>query len=80
MSFEHGLKPSDILTNQELMDKFKCAMSGGMRFSHRTNTLVLISDHTKSLYDDRWISNVFNNTGMGKLGNQSLYYIQNKKL
>jgi len=80
MSFEHGLKPSDILTNQELMNKFKCAMSGGMRFSHRTNVLVLISDHTKSLYDDRWINNVFHYTGMGQMGPQSLDYSQNKKL
>ncbi|MEB4858345.1 HNH endonuclease [Priestia megaterium] len=80
MSFEHGLKPSDILTNQELMDKFKCAMSGGMRFSHRTNALVLISDHTKSLYDDRWIRDVFHYTGMGKIRDQSLDYGQNKRL
>ncbi|UYP07258.1 HNH endonuclease [Priestia megaterium] len=80
MSFEHGLKSSDILTNQELMDKFHCAMSGGMRFSHRTNTLVLISDHTKSLYDDRWIGDVFHYTGMGKVGDQSLEYGQNKRL
>ncbi|MFL0574944.1 HNH endonuclease [Priestia megaterium] len=80
MSFEHGLKPSDVLTNQELMNTFKCAMVGGMRFSHGTNALVLISDHTKSLYDDRWISNEFHYTGMGQVGNQSLDYSQNKKL
>jgi len=36
MSFEHGLQPSDVLTNQELMSTFKCAMVGGMRYSHRT--------------------------------------------
>ncbi|RDZ10376.1 restriction endonuclease [Priestia megaterium] len=80
MSFEHGLQPSGVLTNQELMSTFKCAMAGGMRFSHRTNTLVLISDHTKSLYDDRWIGDVFHYTGMGKAGDQSLEYSQNKKL
>ncbi|MCU7766941.1 HNH endonuclease [Priestia megaterium] len=80
MSFQHGLQPSDVLTNQELMSIFKCAMAGGMRYSHRTNALVLISDHTKSLYDDRWISNVFHYTGMGQAGPQSLDYSQNKKL
>jgi 5-methylcytosine-specific restriction enzyme A len=62
MSFQHNLNPSDVLTNQGLMDVFKCSNSGGMRRSHHANTLLIISDHTKSTYDDRWIGDVFHYT------------------
>ena len=43
------LKIDTVLTNQELMDVFKCANTGGMRRSKKTNSLVLIFDHTKHL-------------------------------
>lgn len=80
MSFQHNLKPSDVLTNQGLMNVFKCANSGGMRLCKPVNTLLIISDHTKSIYDDRWIGDVFHYTGMGLEGHQSLDYKQNKTL
>lgn len=51
----------------------------GMRRSLETNTLVLVSDHTK-LYEDRWEDNIFHYTGMGKKGDQSLSFHQNKTL
>lgn len=52
-----------------------------MRRSHRTNSLVIISDHTKSIYEDRWASgDVIHYTGMGQEGDQSLTYMQNKTL
>ncbi|MCG1020770.1 HNH endonuclease [Sutcliffiella horikoshii] len=51
-----------------------------MRRSHATNTLILISDHTNGLYDDRWIEDVFHYTGMGQEGHQSLDFAQNKTL
>ncbi|OOF49643.1 HNH endonuclease [Rodentibacter trehalosifermentans] len=74
------LKINTILTNQELMDIFKCANSGGMRRSHRTNSLVIIFDHTKHLYDDCWKDGILHYTGMGKNGDQSLDFQQNKTL
>jgi len=80
MSFNHGLKPGDTLINRELMDIFKCSNSGGMRRSLRTNSLIIVSDHTKSIYEDRWIDNVFHYTGMGLEGPQSLEYMQNRTL
>ncbi|EMI15113.1 restriction endonuclease [Bacillus stratosphericus LAMA 585] len=43
-----------------------------MRRSHKTNTLVLVSDHTKALYEDRWDGNVLHYTGMGRVGDQTL--------
>ncbi|MBN3545096.1 HNH endonuclease [Fictibacillus barbaricus] len=51
-----------------------------MRRSKKNGTLVLISDHTNGLYDDRWIEDVFHYTGMGQKGDQSIDFAQNKTL
>lgn len=81
MTFEHGLSLGDSIDNVQLMDIFKCSNSGGMRRSHRTNSLVIISDHNKSIYEDRWVSDDrIHYTGMGLVGDQSLEYAQNKTL
>jgi 5-methylcytosine-specific restriction protein A len=60
------------VTHQELCSEFKCGNMGGMRRSHATNTLVIISDPTKALYDDKWYGNELHYTGMGKSGDQTL--------
>lgn len=80
MSFNHGLHTGDILTNDELKAIFKCSPQGGMRRALKTNTLVIISNHVESIYDDRWFGDVFHYTGMGLIGAQSLEYSQNKTL
>jgi len=51
-----------------------------MRRSHRTNTLVIISDHTRGIYEDRWEGNTLHYTGMGLKSDQSLSATQNKTL
>ena len=52
-----------------------------MRRSHKTNSLVLVSDHTKSIYEDRWVSSdMLHFSGIGLEGDQSLQYLQNKTL
>ncbi len=66
--------------NSDLIRAFQCGNMGGMRRSKTTNTLVIISDHTKGLYDDKWQGNILNYTGMGKSGDQSLEFMQNKTL
>lgn len=73
-------KIGDRLTNQELVEIFQCGIMGGMRKSNVTNTLVIISDHTKGLYDDKWIGDELHYTGMGRIGDQSLTFAQNKTL
>ena len=78
--FHHGLKPGDSVNNQGLREIFKCGLQGGMRRSHATNTLIIISDPTKGIYDDRWMGDVFHYTGMGLKGDQSLHYAQNRTL
>jgi 5-methylcytosine-specific restriction enzyme A len=80
MDIQQQLLQGQVLDNKMLMDIFKCSPQGGMRRSLKTNTLVLISDHVKSIYHDRWINNVFHYTGMGQRGNQSLNSAQNKTL
>jgi 5-methylcytosine-specific restriction protein A len=80
MSFNHGLNIGDVLDNGQLKSIFKCSTQGGMRRSLRTNTLIIISNHVKSVYNDRWLGDVFHYTGMGLNGEQSLEYAQNKTL
>jgi len=79
MKFNPNLKIGQILTNSQIGKLFKSTIYMGMRRSLETNTLVLVSDHTK-LYKDRWEGNVFHYTGMGKNGPQSLSFHQNKTL
>lgn len=67
-------------SNEELMATFKCANASGMRRSHETNTLVLIADHTKSLFSDYWDGDIFYYVGQGSTGDQSLTYNQNRTL
>lgn len=80
MTNRFNLKQGDILINDDLMQIFKCSGQGGMRKSNTTNTLVLISDETKALYEDKWYGDEFHYTGMGKSGDQSLEFMQNKTL
>jgi len=72
--------PGTKINNDTLCYIFKCSSQGGMRKSNITNTLVIISNHVKSIYDDRWIDNEFHYTGMGLEGNQRIDYSQNRTL
>ncbi len=80
MSFNPNLKLGDSITNNELRNIFSCGMMGGMRRSKKTNTLVIVSDHTKGLYEDKWYGDVLHYTGMGKKGDQDINAAQNKTL
>lgn len=72
------IEPGTVLNNNQLTSIFLCAPQGGMRRSHRTNTLVLISDKT-GLYQDRKEDGIYHYTGMGQVGDQTLTS-QNKTL
>lgn len=80
MTFDPNLKPGDVIDNDRLTSIFGCGPQGGMRRSLKTNTLVIVSNHVKSIYDDRWIGDVFHYTGMGMAGDQSLDFMQNRTL
>ena len=66
-----SINVGDVIDNARLQEVFGCSPQGGMRRALKTNTLVLISNHVKSIYEDRWIGNTLHYTGMGLLGDQS---------
>ncbi|SDK77386.1 5-methylcytosine-specific restriction enzyme A [Modicisalibacter muralis] len=74
------LQPGTILSNDELREIFKCSPQGGMRRSHETNTLVIVTNHIESIYEDRWEGDVIHYTGMGQKGPMQLSFAQNKTL
>ncbi len=80
MSFDPKLKQGQSITNNELSVIFQISTQGGMRRSRRKNCLIIVSDPTKSIYEDRWIDNVFHYTGMGLRGDQDVSFMQNKTL
>lgn len=71
-----------IYKNEELVDTFACTSQGGMRRSHYTNSLVLITAEKKAniIYQDKWFGDTLHYTGMGQKGDQSFEYTQNKVL
>ena len=72
------MKPGDVVTNEQIVEQFKCSPQGGMRRSHRTNTLVLVTKHTEdNIYADRWHDGILDYVGMGQSGNQSFNFMQN---
>ena len=80
MPFDPQLTKGQIVNNKDLQAIFLCGPQGGMRRSHRTNALVIISDHTKGYYKDKWENAILHYTGMGLTGDQSLVFAQNKTL
>jgi hypothetical protein len=48
--FDPRLNQGSGINNQELCAIFKCSPQGGMRKSNSTDTLVVISNHIKSIY------------------------------
>src|SRR5690554_5399864 len=80
MSSSCKFKIGQVVTHTEIISEFKCSSGGGMRPSKVTNSLIIIADHTKGLYEDKWFGDVFHYTGMGKKGDQSLSYRYNKTL
>ncbi|HYD63426.1 MAG TPA: HNH endonuclease [Noviherbaspirillum sp.] len=80
MAFDPGLKLGEVIDNKRLCATFGCGPQGGMRRSTRTGSLVIVSNHVDSIYDDRWVDDVLHYTGMGRKGNQSLTFMQNLTL
>lgn len=74
------IKQGEIFDNDKIVELFKCSPQGGMRRSHKTNTLVIVSNHVKSIYSDKWYGDELHYTAMGSSGDQSLNFGQNKTL
>lgn len=70
-------KVGEVVSHADLRAAYSVGNMGGMRKSNTHNCLVLISDHTKGLYEDKWHGDVLHYTGMGKTGDQKLKGNQN---
>ncbi len=79
MPFNPDIQPGQELSNEQICKIFGCSLNAGMNRSHKTNTLVLISNRVKSLYQDRVESGIIHYTGEGQVGDQKLSK-QNKTL
>lgn len=75
MSFNHGLKIGKGYSTYFLQKLFKHNRFRCMRHSLITNTLVLISDHVNSPYEDKWIDGILHYNGMGLIGDQSIDFM-----
>lgn len=80
MAYQCKFNIGEIVSNEQIIKAFVCGNAGGMRRSMKTNTLILISDHTKGFYEDIWHDNILDFTGMGKSGDQNIDSRQNKTL
>lgn len=80
IKLKFDIKPGDVIVNQQLSTLFQIGTQGGMRRSTTTNSLVLISDQTKSFYKDEWKGDILHYTGMGMTGDQDINYMQNRTL
>ncbi|MFF2795339.1 AAA family ATPase [Lysinibacillus xylanilyticus] len=75
------LKRGMVISENNLIEVFKCGIRGGMRRSLKTNSLVLLSYQNVPPYRTaRKENGIWKYTGMGKIGDQSLDYMQNKNL
>lgn len=75
-----ALQPGMILSNKQLSEIFQCSTQRGMRRSLRTGTLVIVTNHVDSIYEDRWEGDILHYTGMGQIGDMRLDYDQNRTL
>jgi 5-methylcytosine-specific restriction protein A len=66
-----AIRPGLVISNDDIVQIFSVGNAGGMRWSSEHACMIIIVDHTNTLYDDRWIDGVLDYTGMG-IGDQSL--------
>lgn len=76
------LAEKEMFTKEEIQAIFGCSLQQGMARSHRTNSLVLVTDQYASdrVYGDYWEDDILYYTGMGLNGDQDFEFGQNKTL
>lgn len=73
MTFQEKLTACDKNTNAERTGILKYGPQEKMGRAHRTYPLIIVSDHTKSIYQNHWTSVDGNHySGRGLTGNQTL--------
>ncbi len=66
------LQVGNHYTNNDIRATFRCSLQSGMNKSNTTNTLVLIINHIKSIYHDRWFDDKVHHIGKGQVGDQTM--------
>ncbi|MCK8816747.1 HNH endonuclease [Natroniella sulfidigena] len=66
------LEVGERLTHEELRTTFQCGVSGGIRYSSKSKSIVIISDQSDPFYQDYWEGNILHYTGTGRVGDQKL--------
>ena len=72
MRFDPGLQAGDVLTFKALRKKFDCGNAGGILPSNKNKAVVIVSNHIKGIYSDRWEDDILHYTGAGQEGDQKL--------
>lgn len=72
MALNPDFNIGDKVLHKDIISAFKCGNMGGMLPSNKTKTMVIISDYTKGLYQDKWKNGVLHYTGTGKIGDQQI--------
>lgn len=72
MALNPDFNIGDQVLHKDIISTFKCGNMGGMLPSNKTKTMVIISDYTKGLYQDKWKKGVLHYTGTGKIGDQQI--------
>lgn len=80
MRFDPGLEMGDKITFAKLREIFACGNMGGMLYTKKYKTLVIISNETKGIYPDKWMGPILHYVGMGRKGDQTLKGNSNKIL
>lgn len=61
--FDCGLLPGEIIGNRRLMDIFHCACEGGIRYSTKTDTVVIVVNNTKNGLPNLWQNGILEFAG-----------------
>jgi hypothetical protein len=69
----------DVVTNRTICDEFGVGVMGGIRFSKKRNTIVLVSNNTDTTFANEWNDGVLHFVGRGAIGPQK-FTAQNKTL
>lgn len=80
MRLDLGLQIGDRLTFGQLRNIFQCPNAGGVLYTKKFNTLVIVSNHIKGIADDKWKDDILHYTGMGTSGDQTLEGSHNRIL
>lgn len=80
MRLDPGLQIGDRLTFGQLRNIFQCPNAGGVLYTKKFDTLVIVSNHIKGIADDKWKDDILHYTGMGTNGDQILEGSHNKIL